>query len=148
MSQQEKMNEEQKDKKAFDASIQALNLTMILELKETYSGTFKPSETMLEICKKAIQSCWRSETHLGDWKISDRDGNVLPMFSKLGDHSQILNRETLFMSQKPRDPDAERLLVQVEEATEKKLFPLGEKENEKGEKELTGKEKGIKTSQD
>jgi hypothetical protein len=144
------MNVEQTDKYG-DLSLQDLNLTIILEYKETYSGTFKSSETMLEICKKATDSCWHSKTHIGDWKISDRDGNVLPMNSKLSDNSQILNRETLFMSQKPRDPKADNLLVKIENSAEKKFFPLGKSaknQEEKQEKDSNEKEKGIKGTQD
>jgi hypothetical protein len=120
---------------------QKLSLTIILEYKQTYFGRFKPSQTILEICKETLRTSWPSKTHVGDWKISDRNGNVLSMFSKLEDN-QIWDRETLFMSQKPRDPDAENLLVRIENLAEEKFFPLG-KLNEKQEE--NEKEKRVKT---
>ena len=120
-------------------------LSIVLEYRETYFGTFKPTETILEICQKALHSSWHERTQPAEWKMCDRDGNQLLMDSRLGDNP-IYKQETLFLSKKIRDITDETMLVTAQEIAEKKFFPLGivnEKKEEKEEKKLVEREKDI-----
>jgi hypothetical protein len=95
-------------------------LSIVLEYKNTYSSKFDPSETVLGVMQKALHSAWHERTQPAEWKISDRYGRELPIYSKLRDLS-IPRQDTLYLSMKLGDLEDENLLMQIEDKIEQKV---------------------------
>jgi hypothetical protein len=97
-------------------------LSIVLEYRSTFFSKFKPSETLFDVCQKALQYSWdkKVNTHVSEWKISDRYGRELSKDSKLCD-TQVSKQDTLFMSEKLGDVSDENLPVRVEDKIEQKL---------------------------
>jgi hypothetical protein len=102
------------------SEVEEISLSVVLEYKKTFSSRFKLSEKIQSVCQKAIHAVWEERTQLAEWKVSDRNGNLLSMDMKLRD-STIMSRETLYMYKKLGDIAGERLLVQAEDEIGQKL---------------------------
>jgi hypothetical protein len=95
-------------------------LSIVLEYKSTYASKFDPSETLLDVIEEALHSSWHERTQPADWKVTDRYGRELSIYSKLRD-LPIPKQDTLYLNKKLGDISGERMLVKIEDKIEKKV---------------------------
>lgn len=95
-------------------------LSIVLEYRETYAGMFDPSDKLVDICQKALHDTWKTRSQLGEWKITDRYGRELSMYSRL-EETGVPPQDTIYMSKRLGDVSDQNLLVTVEDKVEQKL---------------------------
>ncbi|MGH2638649.1 MAG: DUF2604 domain-containing protein [Rhabdochlamydiaceae bacterium] len=113
-------NETAKEKRGEADKESFFPISIVFEYRETFGSTFRPSDTLLEICQQALHTVWKETTQLSEWKLTDRYGKELSVHSKLSE-AGIPRQETLYMSKKHGDLGRERLLVRGEDRVEEPL---------------------------
>jgi hypothetical protein len=87
-----------------DDAPQTFPITVVMEYEETYGSTFKPFDSLVEVCEQALRNKWKEgRVHLSEWNLTDSRGRRLPEFSKLRD-SGLLPRDTVYLSKKTKRP--------------------------------------------
>lgn len=95
-------------------------LSIVLEYRETFVRTVKSTDKLLDLCEDAIRGKWKERTQLGEWKVTDRYGRELSIYSKIGELG-VPPQDTIYMSKKLGDASDENLLVTVEDKIEQKI---------------------------
>ena len=72
-------------------------LTVVLEYKTSYEGYFDQDMSIQEIAEEAVKKANANFMFKGGWRVTDRNGNELPLPMKLS-NTGIHPRETLYVT--------------------------------------------------